>query len=316
MLTLSQKAVKYQKMELSNFQKQIIGEAKKQEILILAHSYQPIEIQQVADFVGDSLELSKTALCSSYQKIMFSAVKFMAETASIMSPSKTIMIAEPDAGCPLANMINAEDVLELRKKHPGAPVVCYINSTAKVKAVSDVICTSANALKICNSMAENELIFVPDCGLGGWIAEQTTKKIHLYPGFCPTHWLIDPEEIREVKEENPGTLLVVHPESNKQVRDLADKVVGTSGMIKYVSENLGKTFIIGTEQGMVDRLKTLFPNEKFILASPKYLCPNMKKNTLEKLLKAIQNETTVVKVEKEIADKARRAIERMYDKTA
>lgn len=316
MLTLSQKTVKYQKMELSNLQKQVVEVAKKQEVLILAHSYQPIEIQQVADFVGDSLELSRTALGSSYQKIMFSAVKFMAETASIMSPSKKIMIAEPDAGCPLANMINAEDVLELRKKHPGAPVVCYINSTAQVKAVSDIICTSANALKICNSMAENELIFVPDCGLGGWIAEQTTKKIHLYPGFCPTHWLIDPEEIREVKKENPGALLVVHPESNKQVRDLADKVVGTSGMVKYVSENLGKTFIIGTEQGMVDRLKTLFPNEKFILASPKYLCPNMKKNTLEKLLKAIQNETTVVKVEKEIIDKARRAIERMYDKTA
>ncbi len=315
-MTLSQKTVKYQKMELSNLQKQVVEVAKKQEVLILAHSYQPIEIQQVADFVGDSLELSRTALGSSYQKIMFSAVKFMAETASIMSPSKKIMIAEPDAGCPLANMINAEDVLELRKKHPGAPVVCYINSTAQVKAVSDIICTSANALKICNSMAENELIFVPDCGLGGWIAEQTTKKIHLYPGFCPTHWLIDPEEIREVKKENPGALLVVHPESNKQVRDLADKVVGTSGMVKYVSENLGKTFIIGTEQGMVDRLKTLFPNEKFILASPKYLCPNMKKNTLEKLLKAIQNETTVVKVEKEIIDKARRAIERMYDKTA
>ncbi len=184
-------------MELEKMQQEIKKIARKKGILILAHSYQPLEVQQVADFVGDSLELSITAKNAKEQKIMFAAVKFMAETAKVLSPEKKIMIANPDAGCPLANMIKPEDVLKLKAEHPGAPVVCYINSPIEVKAVSDIICTSANALKICESLPDKEIIFVPDQGLGSWIAEQTSKKIWLHSGFCHIHWLLAPEEIKK-----------------------------------------------------------------------------------------------------------------------
>jgi quinolinate synthase len=303
-------------MELDKFQLEIIKIAKEKGILLLAHSYQPIEVQQVADFVGDSLELSIIAKNAKEQKIMFAAVKFMAETAKVLSPEKKIMIANPDAGCPLANMINPEDVLKLKTLHPGAPVVCYINTPIEVKAVSNVICTSANALKICESLPENEIIFVPDQGLGSWIAEKTSKKIWLHSGFCHIHWLLDVEDIKKAKLEHPESLLVVHPESNPKIRALADYVCGTSAMIRYVKENPGRSFIIGTEIGMMQRLQTVYPDVTFYLASKKLVCPNMKKTDCLVLKDALENETSEVTLDKEMADKARKAIQRMHDQTA
>jgi len=299
-------------MELNEKQKKIREIAESKDILILAHSYQKLEIQDVADFVGDSLELSKRAHEAKQQKIMFAAVRFMAETASILSPEKKIMIAAPDAMCPLAAMIEPEEIIELKNRHPGVPVVCYINSTAEIKALSDIICTSANALKICESLPGKEIIFVPDQGLGSWVAEQTSKKIYLHYGFCPIHWLINPEEVKAQKDANLGSLLVVHPESNPRIRALADHITGTSGMITYAKQNPGKTFIIGTEYGMVERLTRMFPDSIFIPATQGYLCPNMKKTNLDILLNALINETTVVTVDQEVAVKARGAIERMH----
>lgn len=303
-------------MELDKIQQEIKELAKEKGILLLAHSYQPLEVQQVADFVGDSLELSILAKNAKEEKIMFAAVKFMAETAKVLSPEKKIMIANPDAGCPLANMIKPEDVLKLKADHPGAPVVCYINSPIEVKAVSDIICTSANALKICESLPDNEIIFVPDQGLGSWIAEQTSKKIWLHSGFCHIHWLLDPEEIKQAKIDHPEALLVVHPESNPKIRALADHICGTSGMIKYVKENPGRSFIIGTEKGMMQRLQTIYPDVTFYLASKKLVCPNMKKTDCLVLKDALENETSEIILDKEMADKARKAIQRMHDQTA
>jgi len=299
-------------MELNEKQKKIREIVENKDILLLAHSYQRIEIQDIADFVGDSLELSKNAREAKQQKIMFAAVRFMAETTSILSPEKKIMIAAPDAMCPLAAMIEPEELIEMKDKHPGVPVVCYINSTAEIKALSDVVCTSANALKICESLPGNEIIFVPDQGLGSWIAEQTSKKLYLHYGFCPIHWLISPDEVKAQKDAHPGSLLVVHPESNPKIRALADHVTGTSGMIAYAKQNPGKTFIVGTERGMIERLARMFPDSTFIPATQGYLCPNMKKTNLDVLLNALINETTVVTVNPEVAAKARKAIERMH----
>ncbi len=301
-------------MYTSSIQEEILRVKKQKDILLLAHSYQPMVIQEVADIVGDSLELSKIARDSEYQKIMFAAVYFMAETASILSPEKKIMIGNPDAGCPLADGITAEQVRELKKKYPGTPIVCYINSTAATKAEVDVICTSSNALTICENLPGDEFIFIPDMGLGSWIAEQTSKKVVLWEqGNCPTHWEVNISEIEKIKAEHPDALMVAHPESNPKIRDLADHICGTSGMIKYVEDNPGKEFIIATEVGMKQRLEVMFPGTTFYSASRMFLCPNMKKTTPEILLESLKNEQTVVKVDDETAEKARTAINRMYE---
>jgi len=301
-------------MEILEIAEKIAKVKKERNILLLAHSYQPMVIQQMADIVGDSLELSKIARDSEHEKIMFAAVYFMAETASILSPTKKIMIANKDAGCPLADGINAKQIRELKKKHPGVPVVCYINSTAETKSEVDVICTSSNALKICKNLPGDELIFIPDMGLGSWIAEQIDKKVILWEqGNCPTHWEVPIESIKKTMKENPSALMVVHPESHPDIRALADHICGTAGMIKYVKENPGREFIIGTEMGMKQRLQHMFPEVKFYKASTAFLCPNMKKTTPEILLQSLENEETVVRVEDKIAEPAKVAINRMYE---
>lgn len=294
-----------------------VGQLKREkDILLLAHSYQPIEIQLMADHVGDSLELSRIAKDSEYEKIMFAAVYFMAETASILSPHKKIMIAEKSAGCPLADTINAHQLRSLKSAHPEVPVVCYINSTAETKSEVDVICTSSNALTICKNLPEDELIFVPDRGLGSWIAEQIDKKVILWEkGSCPTHWDVNPSDVLKVKKDHPDALLICHPETHPSIRKFSDHICGTSGMITYVKENPGREFIIGTEMGMTQRLRYMFPDIIFYEASASFVCPNMKKTTPSNLLSALENEESVVTVDKDIANKASIAINRMYELT-
>lgn len=299
---------------MDNFiQKQIRQELAERDMLLLAHNYQVMAVQECADLVGDSLELSKAAKSAKQQKIMFAAVYFMAETAAIMTPEKQIMIANKDAGCPLADSIKTQDLIELKKQHPNAPVMCYINSNAEIKALSDIICTSSNALKIASKLNSDEIIFVPDQGLGSWIAEKTSKKVHLHKGCCNVHWHIPIQDIKQIKYDHPDALLVVHPECPTEIRDLADHVTGTSGMIDYVKNNPGKEFIIGTEIGMKQRLEKLYPDVKMFSASKTLVCPNMKKTYPELLLNAIRTEQTIVGIDRQTATLARKAIERMYE---
>lgn len=299
---------------MDNFEKkQIRQELANRDMLLLAHNYQVMAVQECADLVGDSLELSKAAKNARQQKIMFAAVYFMAETAAIMTPEKQIMIAAKDAGCPLADSINTQDLIELKKAHPNAPVMCYINSNAEIKALCDVICTSSNALKIASKLNSDEIIFVPDQGLGSWIAEKTGKKVHLHKGCCNVHWHIPIQDIKQAKYEHPEALLVVHPECPPEIRNLADHVTGTSGMVDYIRNNPGKEFIIGTEVGMKQRLEKLYPDVKMYMASKTLVCPNMKKTYPELLLNAIRTEQAVVKVDPHVAKLARKAIERMYE---
>jgi quinolinate synthase len=297
----------------SNTRDEIRSQLEKHEMMLLAHNYQVMAIQECSDLVGDSLELSKTARDSKFKKIMFSAVYFMAETAAILSPDKQIMIAVREAGCPLADSIKTEDLIELKRQHPKAPVMCYINSNSEIKALSDVVCTSSNAVRIATKLPSDEIIFVPDQGLGSWIAEKTGKKVHLHKGCCNVHWHIPVKDIKQSKYEHPDALLVVHPECTPEIRNLADHVVGTSGMIDYVKQNPRREFLIGTEIGMKQRLEKMFPKEKFFMASKMLVCPNMKKTYPQNLLEAIINESTTVKVDPQIAELARKAIERMYE---
>lgn len=286
-----------------------LKEARK--AVILAHNYQRPEIQDIADFVGDSLGLSRQAAQTKAEVIVFCGVHFMAETAAILSPDKTVLLPDLNAGCPMAEMIEPADLIELKEKHPEAPVVAYVNTTAKTKALSDICCTSANAVEIVNSLKEQEIIFIPDRYLGHYVSRFTTKKIHCWRGFCPTHALIYPEDIKKQKELHPEAEVVVHPECLPEVVDLADKVASTTGIVKYAASSSAKEFIIGTEVGILHRLKKENPDKNFYPASEKAVCPNMKKITLEKLLITLEELEPIVFVEEKIRSQALKAIEKM-----
>lgn len=286
-----------------------LKEARK--AIILAHNYQRPEIQDIADFVGDSLGLSRQAAQTEAQVIVFCGVHFMAETAAILSPDKIVLLPDLNAGCPMAEMIEPADLIELKEQHPGAPVVAYVNTTAKTKALSDICCTSANALEIVNSLKEEEIIFIPDRYLSHYVSRFTTKIIYSWRGFCPTHALVYPEDIKKQKEKHPEAEVVVHPECLPEVVDLADKVTSTTGIVKYVSNSSAKEFIIGTEVGILHRLKKENPDKNFYPASEKAVCPNMKKITLEKLLITLEEQEPIVFVEEKIRNQALKAIEKM-----
>ncbi len=281
--------------------------------IILAHNYQIDEIQDIADFSGDSLELSQIAAKNDAAMIVFCGVHFMAESASILSPRKKVIIPDPTAGCPMADMVDAEDVIALRQQHPGAMVVTYINSTAAVKAHSDVICTSSNALRIVERVDADEIIFLPDRNLGSYVQRFTKKKIILWKGFCPTHEKFTPEELRTVREKNPGAVVMVHPECRPEVIDLADEVLSTGQMVKFVQKTDKRKIIVGTEIGMLHKLKSVAPHIEFIPASASFICPNMKKINLPVLLRGLQNEETVVSVDADIRDRAKKALDRMLE---
>jgi quinolinate synthase len=268
----------------------------KKNAIILAHNYQRPEVQDIADFVGDSLELSLKAKTTSASTVVFCGVKFMAETAKILAPEKIVLLPEEQAGCPLADMINPNQLIELKKKYPGVLVVCYINSSIEIKALSDICCTSANGLKIVNSIPGDTVIFIPDQGLGEWIAEQTDKKVILYKGYCPTHYLLTKDDFVKAREKYPGVKTIVHPECPKEIRDLSDLVAGTGGMIRLAKELPDQKFLIGTEEGMIHRLKKTSPDKEFILLSNRLYCPNMKKTTLESVEKALSENQYEIEV--------------------
>ncbi len=282
--------------------------------VILAHNYQPPEIQDVADRLGDSLDLSRYAASAPEKVIVFCGVHFMAETAAILSPEKKVILPDPSAGCPMAEMLCAEDLVALKKKHADSFVITYVNSTADVKAETDICCTSANAVRIVQAVpAEKKIIFGPDKYLGGWVARQTGREMILWQGYCPSHQKIYPDQIRELRKKHPDAVVMVHPEVNPEIAALADAVLGTGGMIRYVEDSSAKTFIVGTEVGMVYRLKKRWPDREFLPASRHALCPNMKKITLEKIVTSLEKLEPVITVPREIADRARRAIRAMIE---
>ncbi len=289
----------------------ILSLKEKRNAVILVHNYQLGEVQDIADFVGDSLDLSQNAAKTDASVIVFCGVHFMAETASILCPDRTVLLPDMNAGCPMANMITAPQLRAKKKEHPKATVVCYINSTAAVKAESDVCCTSANAVGVIESLAADEILFVPDQYLGHYISTKTGKKMILWPGFCPTHVRILPDHIIKLKHEYPEAKVVVHPECKPGVIALADEVLSTSGMIRFAKREDVREMIVGTEIGIIYRLRKENPGKQFIPVSEQAVCPNMKLITLEKVLWSLEEMAPVVKVPERIRLKAKQAVDRM-----
>ncbi len=290
---------------------EILNLKERRKAVILAHNYQIPEVQDIADFVGDSLGLSQQAAMTDAEVIVFCGVHFMAETAAILSPGKIVLLPDIKAGCPMADMITAEALRAKKKEHPKATVVTYVNSTAEVKAESDYCCTSANALKVVESIEANEILFAPDKYLGHYISRKTDKKIIFWEGFCPTHIKILPENIKEMTGKHPQAEVVVHPECIPPVIDLADQVASTTGICSYAKETKARELIIGTEVGILHRLKKENPDKVFYPASDLAICPNMKKINLEKVLESLKEMKPQVSVPPEIATKAREAIDKM-----
>ncbi len=294
---------------------QQIGELKeRRNAVILAHNYQPDEIQDLADFSGDSLGLSIQASRTDAEVILFCGVRFMAETAAILSPQKTVLMPEPTAGCPMADMITAEQLCELKAKHPDALVVCYVNSSAEVKAESDYCCTSANAVEVVRSLpADREIIFVPDQHLGRFVQERTGRKMILWPGYCPTHQLIGEDELRRLREQYPEAIVMAHPECSEPVKALADELLSTGQMLKFVRTSEAGQFIVATEIGIIHALRKVRPDAEFVAASKRGVCPNMKKTTLDKVVAALENMQYEVTVPSEVATKAKKSLDRMVE---
>jgi quinolinate synthase len=295
----------------SELTEKILQLKKKRNAVILAHNYQLGEIQDIADFVGDSLDLSQKAAKTDASVIVFCGVHFMAETASILCPDKTVLLPDVHAGCPMANMITAPQLRAKKKDYPKATVVCYVNSSAAVKAESYICCTSANAVGVVESLDTNEILFVPDQYLGHYISTKTSKKMILWPGFCPTHARIMPESIIKLRHEYPEAKVVVHPECRPDVIALADEVLSTSGMIKFAGREDVQEMIVGTEMGLIYRLKKENPGKRFIPVSEQAICPNMKLITLEKVLWSLEEMAPEVKVPEKIRLKAKAAVDRM-----
>lgn len=299
-------------MQNNKITEQINKLKKEKNAIVLAHTYQNVEIDEVADFSGDSLYLSRMAANTDAKIIVFAGVYFMAETAKILSPEKKVLLPNMNSGCLMADMINLHQLREFKKKHPGIPVVCYVNSTAEVKSESDVCCTSANAVDVVRALGAKEVLFVPDTYLGTYVGTQLKDvKVITYPGHCPTHLRIRPEDIIEKKEKYPDAKVLAHPECHGEVIKLADFVGSTTAIMKHASESKDKSFIIVTEKGVVDRLKRDYPEKAFVLISERAICPNMKWNKLEDILNVLENEVNEIDVDSEIAKKAFATIDRM-----
>jgi quinolinate synthase len=298
-------------MEKQDILEQIDQLKKQHNAIVLAHNYQIDEVQDAADYVGDSFELSRIAAESDAEMIVFCGVHFMAESAAILSPDKTVLLPDLNAGCPLADMIDADQLRDLKKKHPGAAVATYINSTAAVKAESDICITSANAAKIVNSLEEDTVLFVPDGNLAHFVAERTTKTIIPWAGYCDTHHRVTVGDVTTARELHPDAVIVVHPECRPEVVALADAALGTGGMISFARETKVRDIVIGTEMGMLHRLKKECPAKNFILLSSKLICPTMKYTNLERILASLEHKEHVITVPAEIRERAVFALERM-----
>lgn len=287
---------------------------KEKNAVILAHNYQLGEIQDIADFTGDSLELAVKAAKTDAEVILFAGVLFMAETAFILSPNRTVLLPRLESGCPMADMADADGVRALKAKHPGAVVVTYVNSSAEVKAESDLCVTSANAVKIIRSIpAGREIIFVPDRGLGAFCAHETGRELILWPGYCPVHMRITPEMILRRKAEFPDAEVIIHPESALDVIDLADAALSTGQMLRRVKESPKKQFIVATESGLIHRLQNENPEKQFIPVSEQIICPMMKMHRLEDIVTSLSTLSHRITVPLEIAERARLPIERMLE---
>ena len=284
---------------------------EKKNAIILSHFYTRREVQDVSDFVADSLALCKAAVNSKAEVIVFGGVHFMAESASIISPEKLVLLPVPDAMCPMADMVTVESFRCLKEKNPDAAVVCYVNSSAAVKAESDICCTSANAINVVNSIENQEIIFIPDKNLGKFVSLHTNKKIHIWPGFCHVHDSIRVEDIDKLKRMHQGVEFLAHPECRPEVLNLADGILSTSGIINEAEKSSSKEFIIGTEKEIVQNLKRKYPDKKFYPASEKALCYNMKKVTLESILNSLQNMEYELHIPSHIKMKAKKALDRM-----
>ncbi|MEK6681065.1 MAG: quinolinate synthase [Nitrospirota bacterium] len=310
---------------------------KERNALIIAHNYQRAEIQSLADIIGDSLELSRAAAKTNNPVIVFCGVHFMAESASILSPDKTVLLPEITAGCPMADMVTVEgprrtdrkeyrDLLgiafefadaftlrDLKSRHPGAPVVCYVNTSAAVKAESDICCTSSNALKVVESLKEDTVIMIPDRNLSAYVAKRTKKKVITWDGFCHVHQRVTVNDINKLRKEHPDSVFIVHPECPPEIQDMADHIASTSGILRLAREIDKKEFIIGTEEGLGYRLKKENPGKEFYFAYEHMVCPNMKRITLRSLRNALRDMQYVIKVSENIRIKAKRALDRMLE---
>ena len=298
-------------------QKEIIRKIKdlkkQRNAVILVHNYQKQEIQEIADFIGDSLGLSREAANTNADVIVFCGVHFMAETASILNPNKKVLLPDLSSGCPMADMITKEQLIQFKKENPQATVVTYINSTAEVKAETDICCTSSNAINIVKSIKNDKIIFCPDRNLGSYVQKVLNKKLILWNGYCPTHMRILPEYVIKQKKKHPNALFLAHPECQPATIDLADEVLSTTGILNYVAKSDKDEFIIGTENEITFMLQRKYPNKKFYTVTDLAICPNMKKNSLEKVLYVLQEMKNEIKVKTDIAKKAIIPIQRMLE---
>ena len=327
-----------EKTDIAVVRDKILKLKKDLNAIILAHNYQRPEVQDIADITGDSLELSRAAAKTDYAVIVFCGVHFMAESASILSPDKTVLLPELGAGCPMADMVTVTGprktkrelytdvlgitfafadeftLLDMKKKYPGVPVVAYVNTSAAVKAESDICCTSSNVVKVVNSLREDTVICIPDRNLSAYAAKRTTKKIISWDGFCNVHHAhLDVEDVKQAKAEHPDAVLVVHPECPPEVQDMADEITSTSGMLRFCKESNHKEFIIGTEEGILHRLRKDSPGKQFYILNREMVCPNMKRTKLTSVLTAMEKMQYVIKVPENIRVPAKRALDRMLE---
>lgn len=297
-----------------NLKEEIIRLKKEKKAVIVAHSYQRDEVQEIADMVGDSFALSKYCATTDAEVVVFCGVHFMAESAKILSPEKTVLLPEIDAGCPMADMITGEQLKEFKAQHPDSAVVCYINSTAEVKAESDVCCTSSNAVNIVKKMTEKKLLFVPDMNLGRYVAEQVPEKeITCWEGYCITHHRITADEVHQVKALHPDALVLIHPECRDEVVALGDFIGSTKQIIDFARNSEAQKFIIGTEMGVLYQLKKENPGKTFYMMSNGLVCPNMKKTRLESVYTALSEMKYPMEISEDVRQKASRCLERMLE---
>lgn len=299
--------------EEPGIQERILQLKEERSAIILAHNYQLPEVQDIADLVGDSLELSRAAASLEGEVIVFCGVDFMAETAAILSPEKKVLLPAPDACCPMAEMITAGEVRVLQERFPDAAVVCYVNTTAGVKAESDICCTSANAVKVVESVEADRVLFIPDHNLGRYVARFTEKEILPWEGFCIVHDRFTPEEVQEARRLHPDAEVLVHPECRPEVIDLADHVFSTSGILRHACSGRAEEYVIGTEVGILHRIRKLCPERQYYPLSPRAVCVNMKKTDLVKVHNALLALQPRVTVPEDTAMRARVAIERMLE---
>jgi quinolinate synthase len=296
-----------------DLKKEIKRLLKEKDAILLAHNYQIDDIQEIADITGDSLGLSIEAAESKKSTIVFAGVHFMAETAYMLAPEKKVLLPNMDAGCPMADMITGNELKKFKAKYPDAEVVCYVNSSAEVKAESDICCTSANAENVVRSLKSDRILFVPDRNLGHYVSRFTDKEVILWNGFCPIHERVDKAQVEDLMKEHPDAIFIAHPECPPDVIDIADHVCSTSGVYKYVAESKNKKFIIGTEKGVGYKLRVNHPDKEFIFAYDSFSCKNMKKTTLQDIYDCLNEDKNSVIVDEEIRLKAVGSINRMLE---